>query len=83
MTPLVFLPVLEILTAAGACDERLMRLLIMVEVATPSAQMVIVSLNEGGALATASKLAYMFSFQYVGSILTLTFWITIAMKIIY
>ena len=64
-------------------NERLMRLLIVIEAAAPSAQLIIVSLNQIGISDIASKIAYAFVFQYITSIFTITIWTTIGMSIIY
>ena len=64
-------------------DERLMRVLIIIEAAAPSAQLVIVSLNQVNNQSIASSIAYMYIFQYTVSIFTMTLWGTIGMRMIY
>ena len=64
-------------------EERLMRLLIVIEAAVPSAQMIIVSLNQVGGVQIASQISYMYVFQYSLSIFTITFFTTLGMRIIY
>ena len=63
--------------------ERLMRLLVVIEAAAPSAQLIIVSLNQIGIPEIASGIAYMFVFQYIASIFTLTLWASVGLSIIY
>ena len=75
----------EILVAMGAVskDEKMMRLIIILEAAAPSAQILILSLNQAGAIEVASLLSYMYVFQYVSSMFTITMWTSIASKIFY
>jgi hypothetical protein len=63
--------------------ERLMRLLIVIEAAAPSAQLIIISLNQVGTAELASSMAYMYVFQYTISIFTITLWTTVGMRLIY
>ena len=64
-------------------DLRLLQLLICVESGTSSAQVIVVSLNEMGNSNMASKLAYMYFYQYIASIFTITLWTTLALIFIY
>ena len=64
-------------------EERMMRLLIVIEAAAPSAQMIIVSLNQVGGVQIASQISYMYVFQYTLSIFTITLFTTLGMRRIY
>lgn len=64
-------------------NERLMRLIISVESCSSSAQVMIISLNQIGIPEVATGLAYMYVFQYIASIFTVTFWITVAVSMTY
>jgi hypothetical protein len=83
--PLLMLIVMEIFLALGLVPrhERLMRLLVVIESAAPSAQLIIVSLNQIGNSQIASGIAYMYIFQYLSSIFTVTLWATIGLSLIY
>ena len=83
--PLLMLVVMEIFLAMGLVPrhERLMRLLVVIESSAPSAQLIIVSLNQIGNSQIASGIAYMYIFQYLGSIFTVTLWATIGLSLIY
>lgn len=63
--------------------EKLMQLLLVIESSSPSAQLIIVSLNQIGTPDIASGISYMFVFQYMTSILTVTMWATIGINAIY
>ena len=43
----------------------------------------IISLNQIGIPEVATGLAYMYVFQYIASIFTVTFWITVAVSMTY
>ncbi len=64
-------------------EERLMRLLIVIEAASPSAQLIIVSLNQVGGMQIASQVSYMYVYQYTISIFTITMFTTLGMRMIY
>ena len=83
--PLIMLPVVLMSVRAGmiGSGDRLMQLIIIVEAASTSAQMNIVALNQIGLSDIATKLAYLFVFQYCSSILTMTMWSTIAISLFY
>lgn len=85
ISPLVFIAVEELLVTVNFVprSERMLRLLICIMAAVPSAQMVIVSLNQADAIDIAARLAYMFVFQYLASVFTTAMWISIAIHIIY
>jgi hypothetical protein len=64
-------------------DDRLMQLVVAVESASSSAQLIIVSLNQLGLVSIASQMSYAYVYQFVASIFTLTFWVTVSMTRIY
>jgi hypothetical protein len=64
-------------------DDKLMQLVIIIEAASPSAQMVIVCLNQLGFQKIASQMAYMYVFQYIACIITITMFATMALQLIY
>lgn len=64
-------------------DEKLMRLVICIESCSSSAQVMIIALNQIGIPEVATGLAYMYVFQYIASIFTITFWVTVAVSTIY
>ena len=65
-------------------DERLMRLVIAIESAATSAQIMIVTLNQFKMTPiAAASLSYMYVFQYITSIFTITFWVTMSMASVY
>lgn len=64
-------------------DERLFQFVIVIVSASPSAQVIIVSLNQLGFQKLAGQMAYMYVFQYLACILSITFVATTALRIIY
>ena len=66
-----------------AKEDRLLQLVICIEAAAPSAQLIIVSLNQLGLQTIASQVAYLYVFLYLFSILTITIFTSVAMFLIY
>jgi hypothetical protein len=66
-----------------AKSERLFQFVIVIVSASPSAQVIIVSLNQLGFQKLAGQMAYMYVFQYLASIISITCVATIALRIIY
>jgi hypothetical protein len=64
-------------------EERLMRLVISIESCSSSAQVLIIALNQLEVPEVASSLAYMYVFQFVSSIFTITLFATAAISKIY
>lgn len=85
LSPLVTLPIILLSVRIGvlSADDRMMQLLLLIESATPSAQVLIVCVNQLGTPDIAASLAYIFVFEYLASILTITFWTTIAISTFY
>ena len=83
--PILTLPVvfLSIKTGIIASSERMMQLIIMIESASPSAQIMIVCMNQLDMPDVASKIAYIYVFEYISSILTITLWSTVAIASFY
>jgi predicted permease len=63
--------------------EHLFQFLIIIVSASPSAQVIIVSLNQLGFQKLAGQIAYMYVFQYLSCILSITFVATTALRLIY
>ena len=85
LPPLVILPIVLFFVKIGFLDkkEKMMQLIIVIESAATSAQLVLVSLNQLGIPAIATNLAYLYVFQYSSSIVTMTIFATIAITIFY
>ena len=83
--PLIMLPLVLVAVRVGmiGSEDRLMQLIIVVEAASTSAQMNIVVLNQIGLPDIATKMAYLFVFQYCSSIFSMTIWATIAISLFY
>ena len=64
-------------------EQKLMFLVICIISSSPSAQMVVVCLNQLGFAEAAGKMSYLYLFQYSFSIITITAVATIAMNIFY
>ncbi len=64
-------------------SQRLMLLIIMLESCAPSAQVLIVALNQLGIASAASSMSYMYVYLYGASIFTVTLWTTVAMSLYY
>jgi hypothetical protein len=82
---MVIIPVLLLMVRVGliAKEMRLLVLMLCIESGSGSAQVILVSLNEFGNSKLASKLAYMYFFQYLCSILTITGWSTLGLYLLY
>jgi hypothetical protein len=85
LPPLVMIPILRLAVDADFVgpNERLMQLVVCIEAAAPSAQLIIVSLTQLGKPKVASQMAFLYLCQYLFSILTITACTSIAMSIIY
>lgn len=66
-----------------ASNQRTLKLIVLIEAAAPSAQLVIVSLNALGKKEVASDMAFLYTIMYVLSILTITLWTTIGISLYY
>lgn len=64
-------------------EERLMRLVISIESCSSSAQVLIIALNQLEIPEVASSLAYMYVFQFISSIFTITLFTSFAVSTIY
>jgi hypothetical protein len=82
---MLIIPLVRMCVYGGmiAREHKLIQLVLIIESAAPSAQMIIVSLNHLGHQYTASKMAYMFVYMYLFSVVTITLWGTVAMSLIY
>ena len=85
LPPLVMLPVLSLAVDAGIVgpSERMMQLVVCIESAAPSAQLIIVSLSQLGKPKLASQMAFLYLFQYLCTIFTVTAFTAVAMSQIY
>jgi hypothetical protein len=85
IAPLLILPIIKACMSSGfiSKSERSFMLVVFLEAAAPSAQLLIVALSQLGLQKVASQIAYLYILQYTASILTITFWTTIAMSILY
>jgi len=79
------IPILKAFRNVGLIptEKKLMFLVICIITSSPSAQMIVVCLNQLGLSELASKVSFLYLFQYSFSILTITLWSTIAMSIFY
>jgi len=85
LPPLIMIPLMQFCVQNGfvAKEDRLLQLVICIEAAAPSAQLIIVSLNQLGLQTIASQVAYLYVFLYLFSILTITIFTSVAMFLIY
>jgi len=79
------IPILRVFRNVGLIptEKKLMFLVICIITSSPSAQMIVVCLNQLGLSELASKVSFLYLFQYSFSILTITAWCTVAMSIFY
>lgn len=63
--------------------HRTMMLLAVIEAGSPSAQFMLVALNQLGLPEVAGKMSYMYIFQYSSAIITITIWTIVACTVIY
>ncbi|CAM9295689.1 unnamed protein product [Pylaiella littoralis] len=64
-------------------ENRLMHLILLIELAMPSAALVIVSLNQVRMPAAAGFIARLYVWQYGASMLTITAWTALAVHLVY
>eukprot|EP00752_Nemacystus_decipiens_P016492 g14743.t1 len=64
-------------------DNRLMHLILLIELAMPSAAMVVVSLNQMRLPATAGFTAQLYLWHYGASMFTITAWTALAVHLVY
>ena len=64
-------------------EDRLMQLVLLLEFAMPSAQLVLVSLNHFKLTAMAGSVARLYIYQYTASIVTITLACWVALTIVY
>lgn len=85
LTPICIFPILGMFKYMNFVGEsqKLLQLIVVIESCVPSAQLILIVLNQLGLYNVASKLAYLYVFQYLISIFTLTFWFSIGMLYIY
>ena len=85
LVPIVMLLVIQLFSSMHlvAPNQKTLKLIVLIEAAAPSAQLVIVSLNALGKNEVASDMAYLYTIMYVLSILTITLWTTIGISLYY
>lgn len=85
LPPLIMLPVLRLAVDAGWIDRqaRLMQLVIAIESAAPSAQLIIVTCTQLGLGRVAAQMAFLYVCQYLFCIVSITTWVSISMATIY
>ena len=85
LPPFVVIPIMQWCAHNGFIDasDRLLQLSIVVQCCVPSAQLLIVALSQLQVPVVAGKIAFIFIFQYLVSIITVTLWTTYGIAIIY
>jgi hypothetical protein len=85
LPPIVTILLVRLAVAYGmiSAKEHLFQFLIIIVSASPSAQVIIVSLNQLGFQKLAGQIAYMYVFQYISCIISITFVASTALRIIY
>lgn len=74
---------LSLMVGILTSQHRMLQLVIVLESANPSAQIVIVVLNQLGVPDLAAQMSLLYVGQYLLSILTLTFWTSVGMTMLY
>ena len=86
LPPLIMIPVILIsikLKIIPSGYSKLMSLVLIIESASPPAQVIIVSINQLGIPDIASSVAYIYVFLYIISIFTITLWSTVGISLFY
>lgn len=83
LPPLIVLPVANVFNTNTSAHTRMLLLVIVLECSAPSTTLIMLVLNKAGLTHLASKLAYLYVYQYLASILTVSFWLTIGISLIY
>jgi len=85
ISPLIILPICSACMKAGWVSQRdrAFMLIVILEAAAPSAQLMIVASNQLGLTREASQLAYLYIFQYLSAIITITIWVIAAIMTLY
>lgn len=83
--PLFAIPLTLLMVRMGMLSQtaRLMQLVICIESASASPQLLIASLNQIGLSTIASQLSYLYIYQFASCIVTMTLWATVAIALIY
>ena len=74
---------LSVMAGVIAASARMTQLVIVLQSANPSAQMVIVCLNQLGVPDLAAQISLLYVGQYLLCIVTLTLWASVGMAMIY
>ena len=86
LPPISVLLYIQVFTALGWLgfpEDKLVRLVVILESSAPPAQIIVVSLNQLDLPVIAGRMAYLYIYAYTLSILTITFWTTIGIYTIY
>ena len=85
LAPLLVLPIVYACIKTGFVSQkdRIFMLVVVLEAAAPSAQMMIIALSQLGLEKVASQISYIFMIQYSLAIITITIWTTVAIYILY
>ena len=86
--PIVMYLLLMLFLNVGILDKKrpvdqLIYVIVLLEAGSPSAQLMIVSLNQLRNSELASQLAYMYVYMYLIAIFSVTFWVTVALETVY
>lgn len=83
--PIIMIPLVLLLVKIGVlpAEKKLVQVLICISSASGTSPIVVSCLNQLGANRIASQLAYMLTFQYMASVITVTIWATVSVAIIY
>ena len=82
---MIMIPILQGFRNVGFIpkERKMMFLVICIISSSPSAQMIVICLNQLGLPDIASKMSFLFLIQYSFSIITITAWTTVAISIFY
>jgi predicted permease len=85
LPPIVVLPLLSGAISLGIVPraQRLLALVVVIESCVPSAQLILIVLNQYGLQEMATNISLMYLFHYLVSIFTITFWFSVGMLMIY
>lgn len=85
LPPIIILPLLQGAISVGIIgrSQRLLALVVVIESCVPSAQLILIVLNQYGLQEMATNISLMYLFHYMISIFTITFWFSVGMLMIY
>jgi predicted permease len=82
LPPAVVVPLVALCVRTGLIKNKMVALIIIIESGAPSAQTLIVAMNQLGLRRAAGQMSVLYVFQYAASVLTVTLCTTVALAVV-